>query len=91
MNYDTVNKKTIGSAAVDCALLQSRLVDARTCTDITSLMSDLKSYHAIENENFWFGIFAPGIAFTRIGNRNFVGWGKGSIIDRYVLTDIFRT
>ena len=75
------HRTTIGSAAMQCALKNSRLVSFDNCSSIQMMMDDLKAYHKIENENFWFGIFAPGEQHTRKSPRNFVQDTRQWIVD----------
>ena len=74
-------KKTIGSAAMECALKNARLVSFDNCSSIQAMMEDLKAYDQITNENFWLGIFAPGQENTRKSPRNFVEDAKQWIVD----------
>ena len=75
------NRKTIGSAAMECALNNARLVSFDNCSSIQTMMEDLKAYHQITDENFWIGIFAPGQENTRKSTRNFVEDAKQWIVD----------
>ena len=68
---------------------RNKLVSFRNCPAIENMMDDLKAYHAIINENFWFGIFAPGETKKRKSSRNFVETGKDWLIDSYVYTIIY--
>ena len=86
---DTDHKTTVGSAAVQCALKKSKLVSFNNCPAIQTMMEDLKAYHAITNENFWFGVFAPGETHKRKSARNFVETGKDWLIDSYVYILIY--
>ena len=78
---NVLEKNTIGSAALSCALKDSRLVSLNTCQDIQLMMSTLETHYGIQMEQFWFGMFAPGKNFTRKGHRNFVNDGKHWLLD----------
>ena len=84
MRDKTEKKSTIGSAALQCALKKSKLVSFNNCPAILTMMEDLKAYHAILDENFWFGVFAPGETNKKKSTRNFVETGKDWLIDSYV-------
>ena len=81
---DDNHRATIGSAALQCAQKGSRLVGFNSCASLEFMMGDLAMYHKIKNENFWFGVFAPGEINKRKGNRNFLDDGKDWLIDSYV-------
>ena len=78
------HKTTIGAAALQCAQTDSKLVSFSTCASLDLMMGDLWMYHQITNENFWFGVFAPGEMNKRKGSRNFLDDEKDWLMDSYV-------
>ena len=74
-------KTSIGSAAVQCASKKARLVSFSSCSSIRATVKDLQDYDGIVDEDFWFGVFAPGKENKKVGKRNFLEDGKDWIID----------
>ena len=74
-------KISIGSAAVQCASKKAKLVSFDSCSSIESMFEDLQDYDGIVDEDFWFGVFAPGKENKKVGKRNFLEDGKDWIID----------
>ena len=79
---DNDHKTTIGSAALQCAIKDAKLVSFSDCASMDATMEGLKEYHSIKNEKFWFGVFAPGeINKRKGGERNFLDIGKDYLVD----------
>ena len=74
-------KTSIGSAAVQCASKKAKLVSFSSCLSIRAMVKDLQDYDGIVDEDFWFGVFAPGEENKKVGKRNFLEDGKDWIID----------
>ena len=84
---DDDHRTTIGSAAVQCAIKNAKLVSFSDCPSIEATMEGLKNYDHIKNQKFWFGVFAPGeINKRKGGKRNFLEVGQDYLIDSYVHT-----
>ena len=75
------DRTTIGSAAVQCAAKNAKLVSFDSCDSIEETMNDLRDIRQINDEKFWIGVFAPGLINKKEGKRNFLEDGKDYLID----------
>ena len=78
---DQDHRTTIGSAAVQCATKNAKLVSFDSCDSIEETMNDLQGRRSIDDEKFWMGVFAPGLINKRAGKRNFLEVGEDYLID----------
>ena len=78
---DQDHRTTIGSAAVQCAAKNAKLVSFDSCDSIEETMDDLRARRQINDEKFWIGVFNPGLINKREGKRNFLEVGKDYLID----------
>ena len=78
---DQDHRTTIGSAAVQCAAKNAKLVSFDSCDSIEETMDDLRARREISDEKFWIGVFNPGEINKRQGKRNFLEAGKDYLID----------
>ena len=78
---DQDHRTTIGSAAVQCAAKNAKLVSFDSCDSIEETMNDLRARRDINDEKFWIGVFNPGEINKRQGKRNFLEAGKDYLID----------
>ena len=81
---DLEHKTTIGSAALQCAVKNAKLAPFSDCDSIDKTMDAIKAIDGIEDEKFWFGVFAPGEISKREGKRNFLEIGEDYLIDSWV-------
>ena len=75
------HRTTIGSAAVQCAAKNAKLVSFDSCDSLEETMDDLRARREINDEKFWIGVFNPGEINKRQGKRNFLEVGKDYLID----------
>ena len=78
---DQDHRTTIGSAAVQCAAKNAKLVSFDSCDSIEETMNDLKAIRLINDEKFWIGVFNPGLINKKAGKRNFLEAEKDYLID----------
>ena len=78
---DPDHQTTIGSAALQCAAKNAKLASFSSCESLEVTMNDLGERIGIEDEKFWFGVFAPGEMNKREGSRNFLEIGEDYVID----------
>ena len=78
---DQDDRITIGSAAVQCAAKNAKLVSFDSCESLEETMDDLRARRNIDDEKFWIGVFSPGVINKREGKRNFLEGGKDYLID----------